>query len=339
MSRHIFLPGIVLNPMPLVAAHREYLNEWHRAMVWDAEHEDVAASGCLQAAFIELVQDGRLTFDWIGVADACLSGEGGAPLAYSARYGERLYGFTNQATQSTVQAIHTRWWLESARDAAAVDHGRYADLLLPRKLRDGLIYDHDVSETILRHRMKTELTASMAYAVEILLAADRLTDALRIELLASLVDHRKCPPSGYMSAEYFRWCVLRMLGATQHFPVGIAEAIEACAVGLNVGYGDFSIADKRDAYMGTAKRVARDKPIHSPLIACQVAGLIDAVPTAAQKAPIEQRLGAYQAHLRANPMDIPAFQMRDVPIPFGADKTPIEVICAAWLTAEGRRAA
>ncbi len=33
-------------------------------------------------------------------------------------------------------------------------------------------------------------------------------------------------------------------------------------------------------------------------------------------------------------MDIAAFQMRDVPIAFGADKTPIEIICCAWLTAE-----
>jgi hypothetical protein len=138
-----------------------------------------------------------------------------------------------------------------------------------------------------------------------------------------------------MSAEYFRWRVLQMLDATRHFPVGIAEAIEACAVGLNVGYGDFSIADKRDAYMGTAKRVARDKPIHSPLIACHVTALLDAVPNAEEKVPIEERLGAYKAHLRANPMDIPAFQMRDVPIPFGTDKTPIEVICAAWLSGGG----
>jgi hypothetical protein len=90
--------------------------------------------------------------------------------------------------------------------------------------------------------------------------------------------------------------------------------------------------------MGTAKRVARDKPIHSPLIACHVTALVDAVPSAAEKAPIEERLGAYRAHLRANPMDIPAFQMRDVPIPFGTDKTPIEVICAAWLSREGAAA-
>jgi hypothetical protein len=335
MTAHIFLPGIELGPMPLGAAHNEYLDAWHGSIVRDAEHQNVAASGCLQGAFIELVMHGHLTFDWVGMAEGCLSGEGGVPLAYSARYGERLYGFANQAVQSTIQAIHTRWWLESVRDPKAVDHEKYATLLLGRKLRNGLIYDHDVSETILRHRMKTELTASLAYSVEILLAAGGLTGELRTELLASLVDPRKCPPSGYMSAEYFRWRVLQLLGATQHFPVGIAEAIQLCAVGLDVGYGDFSIADKRDAYMGTAKRVARDKPIHSPLIACHVRALIEAVPTAAEKAPIEQRLGAYRAHLRANPMDIPAFQMRDVPIPFGTDKTPIEVICAAWLVGEG----
>jgi hypothetical protein len=335
---HVFLPGIALRPMRLIASHQGYLDEWYRELLRDAEDQNVAASGCLQGAFIELLLHGRLTFDWVGVAEAYLSGEDGTPLAYSARYGERLYGFGNQVVQSTIQAIHTRWWLESAHNAAAVDHEKYASLLLTRKLRDGLIYDHDVSETILRHRMKTEITASLAYAVEILLAAGRLTEALRTEFVASLVDHRKCPPSGYMSAEYFRWRVLQMLDATPHFPIGIAETIEACAVGLNVGYGDFSMADKRDAYMGTAKRVARDKPIHSPLIACHVTGLVDAVPNAAEKAPIEARLGAYRAHLRANPMDIPAFQMRDVPIPFGTDKTPIEVICAAWLSREGAAA-
>ena len=335
---HLFLPGIALRPMRLMASHQGYLDEWHRALLRDAENQDIAASGCLQGAFIELLLHGRLTFDWVGVAEAYLSGEDRTPLAYSARYGERLYGFGNQAVQSTIQAIHTRWWLEAAQNGAAVDHEKYANLLLTRKLRDGLMYDHDVSETILRHRMKTEITASLAYAVEILLAAGRLTEALRTEFVASLVDHRKCPPSGYMSAEYFRWRVLQMLDATPHFPVGIAEAIEACAVGLNVGYGDFSMADKRDAYMGTAKRIARDKPIHSPLIACHVTALIDAVPSAAEKAPIEERLGAYRAHLRANPMDIPAFQMRDVPIPFGTDKTPIEVICAAWLAGEGAAA-
>jgi hypothetical protein len=90
--------------------------------------------------------------------------------------------------------------------------------------------------------------------------------------------------------------------------------------------------------MGTAKRVARDKPIHSPLIACHVTTLTDAVPAGAEKDAIAQRLAAYRAHLRANPMDIPAFQMRDVPIPFGADKTPIEVICAGSLAAAGEAA-
>lgn len=335
MTTYLFLPGIVLRPTLLTASYQGYIDGWYLSIQRDAENQNIAASGCLQGALIDLLLHGRLTFDWVGVAEAYLSGEDGLPLAYSSRYSERLYGFGNQAVQSTIHAIHTRWWLESVRDATTVDHEKYANLLLVRKLRDGLIYDHDVSETILRHRMKTEITASLAYAVEILLAAGRLTEDLCTEFVASLVDHRKCPPSGYMSTEYFRWRVLKMLNATQHFPAGVAEAIQACAVNLSVGYGDFSMADKRDAYMGTAKRVARDKPIHSPLTACHVAALLDAVAIAAEKAPIEQRLSAYRNHLRANPMDIPAFQMRDVPIPFGADKTPIEIICAAWLVGEG----
>jgi hypothetical protein len=88
---------------------------------------------------------------------------------------------------------------------------------------------------------------------------------------------------------------------------------------------------KVDAYMGTAKRTQRDRPIHSPLIACHVSFLLEKVQDAEKKNSLSQRLDTYACHLKNNPLDIPAFQMRDVPIPFGADKTPIEVICASFL--------
>ena len=332
MSSHIFLPGLRLQLGRLIPAHQLYLSEWHEEAVQKADSGDVSASICLQGALIELVQFGHLTHDWIGIFDEYLTGDDCAPIAYSEKYGQRLYGFESQAKQATILSIHTRWWIESIQKGAlGVEHDRYAAMLLPRKLMHGLIYDHDVSETILRHRMKTELTMSLAYSLEIIGAANRLLNELKAQITASLVDYRKCPPSGYMSTEYFRLQALRMLGAANHFPVGIEGAIDACAANLEVGYCDFSMADKRDAYMGTAKRTARDKPIHSPLTACHVSALTEVIDDTSARDRINKRLGEYSRHLNKQPMDIPAFQMRDVPIPFGADRTPIEVLCASHL--------
>ncbi len=331
MTAHLFLPGIRLHPIPLVPEHEKYLREWRAATLTCADDDDVCASMCLQAAFIELSTDGRLTTDWLGIFDTCLTGANGAPLAYSPKFAARLYGFGNQAIQSTITAAHTRWWLEGLRNAATVNHGRYGQWLLEQKYRDGLLYDYDVSGTILRHRMRTELTMSLAYALEILFHGGLVDDALRDDILASLADAKRVPPSRYMSTEYFRRRALEALGAINHFPVGELDAIEACATDLAVGFGDFAMADKRDSYMGTAKRTARDKPIHSPLSACHVTALLPFVQDTDTKARIEARLAAYCEHLRAHPLDIPAFQMRDIHVPFGADKTPIEVLCAAHL--------
>ena len=57
------------------------------------------------------------------------------------------------------------------------------------------------------------------------------------------------------------------------------------------------------------------------------------VQTCALPISIMNRLTIYARSLADNPLDIPAFQMRDVPIPFGADLTPIEAICASRLIA------
>ena len=124
---------------------------------------------------------------------------------------------------------------------------------------------------------------------------------------------------------------LRILDAVDHFPIGIEESIDACATDLEVGYCDFSMVDKRDAYMGTVKRTARDKPIHSPLTACHVIALTEVIGEALARDRINMRLDEYSRHMEKQPMDIPAFQMRDMPIPFGTDKTPIEVLSAAHL--------
>lgn len=331
MAAHPILPGVVLGAGFSHPAYECYLRAWREQAIVDADAGRAAASVCHQATLIDLVLYGRPTHDWLSVMEDLLTDEVGRPLAYSAGFGDRLYKFEGQFLQSTVHSIHTRWWIEKLTNPEAVDHGKFADRILAKKSSDGLIIDADVSPTILRHRMKAELSMSAAMGTEILSEAGRLTDDLRFELATSLCDPRKVPPLGYMTSEQFRLAALRILGFEEQFPIGIGEHIEACKVGLDRGWGDFSMASKVDAYMGTAKRTSRDKPIHSPLVACHVAVLSAKVDDPTQRAAIMDRLTVYSRSLAENPLDIPAFQMRDVPIPFGADLTPIEAVCASHL--------
>lgn len=332
MTAHPILPGVILERGFSHPAFEGYLREWRERAIVDADAGRAAASVCQQATMIDLVLDGRPTHDWISVMEDLLT-DGNRPLAYSVGYGERLYKFAGQFLQSTVHSIHTRWWVEMLARPATIDHTKFADLILAKKGVDGLLYDADVSPTILRHRMKAELSMSAVMGAEILSVAGRLTDIVRTELATSLCDPRKVPPLGYMTSEQFRLAALRILGREEQFPVGIGEHIKACEVGLDRGWGDFSIASKVDAYMGTAKRTSRDKQIHSPLVACHVGVLSTKVDDPTHRAAIMNRLTIYARSLADNPLDIPAFQMRDVPIPFGADLTPIEAICASRLIA------
>ena len=330
MTNHLFLPGISLQQGYINPVYIQYLKDWREDAIQHADIGDVAASVCHQAALIDLVLYGKLRHDWIGIMDEFLM-ENGIPVAYSVAFGRRLYGFENQLHQSTIHAIHTRWWIEDLQKAGSVDHNFFASLILDKRQTDGLIYDRDVSPTILRHRMKTELTMSMAMAAEILQAAGKLTDILPVELATDITSPTKCPTLGYMSMEYFRLKALQILDYEGLFPVGIEKHIEACAQDLQVGWCDFAMISKIDAYMGTAKRTQRDKPIHSPIIAGHVATLFGKVRDIAKKAQFTQRLNAYSCHLKTNPLDIPSFQMRDIPIRFGVDITPIEAICASFL--------
>ncbi len=328
MTDHLFIPGALVPPRACQPVYVEYLTRWREAIISSADEGDIAASQCLQATLIDLALSGKALHDWLGVMDEHLLA-GGVPLAYSEKFGARLYRFQSQYRQSTIHAIHTRWWIESLMTPDKVDHGRFADLVLAKKNTDGLIYDRDVSGTILRHRMKSELTISAAMAADILSYAELITEKLGLELATHLADPRKCPPLGYMGMEYFRLYALRLFGHQELFPAGIDARIAACTTGLPVGWCDFSMTSKVDAYMGTAKRTQRDKPVHSPMTALQVLALAEMIVPTGNQAPVKDRFAEYARHLKETPNDIPAFQMRDVPIPFGADRTPIEIICAS----------
>ena len=330
--KHLLMPGVDLASMKLHPTHRAFLTSWHESVTTNAHDGDVAASTCLQASMMEIAIHGHLVHDWIGVMDAYLL-DAEAPLAYSRKFSERLFNFGSQFLQSTVASIHARWWIEcAANGSSSVDHQRFANLILAKLDKEtGLILDLDFSPTILRHRMKTELTLSLALGAEILSAASALPRQIAELLATSIVDPRKCPPTQYMSTECFRLAALEALGFAHLFPVGIERAIEACTTDLAVGFCDFPMNSKVDAYMGTAKRTARDKPIHSPLTAHHVAALAPRIQDVPARMQIEERLREYVAYLRRNPEDVPAFQMRDVPLRFGDGMTPIEAVCTSSL--------
>lgn len=330
MTEHIFLPGIALQQGLIHPVYIQYLKTWREDAIQHAENGDIAASICHQATLVDLVLYGKPRHDWLGIMDELLM-DNGTPLAYSKAYGKRLHKYDNQYYQSTIHAIHTRWWIECLNEKTSVNHEQFADLVFAKKQPDGLIYDRDVSRTILRHRMKSELTISMAMSAEILQAANKLSGNTAIEFATNISCPTKCPTLGYMSMEYFRLKTLRLLDHEALFPVGIEEHIEACAEDLPVGWCDFAIKSKVDAYMGTVKRTQRDKPIHSPLIACYVSSLLTKIQNTTKRFAFNQRFNAYIHHLKGNPQDINAFIMRDIPIPFGTDRTPIEVICASFL--------
>jgi len=330
MNAHPVLPGVTLGTGSALPLYKPYLEAWREQAISQADDGEVAASVCHQATLIDLVLDGRPTHDWLSIMEDLLTDADGRPVAYSKGYGNRLHAFENQFLQSTVHSIHTRWWIEMIARPQAVDHDRFAERILAKKGSDSLILDADVSVTRLRHRMKVELSMSAVMGAEILSAADHLSEDLSSELAASLCDPIKIPPL-YLACEQFRLAALRILGHEEQFPVGIDLLIKNCEQGLDHGWCDFAMATKVDAYMGTAKRIQRDKPIHSPLVGCHVAILSSKVDDQILQTEITDRLAAYSAILAQSPLDIPAFRMRDMPFRFGADITPIEAICATHL--------
>lgn len=330
MVDHVFLSDLKLGLDSIHASHRQYLLAWNEKVANLADEGIVAASLCYQAASIDLFVHGKLMHDWLGVMDEYLMADCG-PLAYSENYGNRLHKFSAQYLQSTVHSIYSRWWIDQIQNASGFDNEYYAWLVLKKRQGDGLFYDQDVSPTILRHRMKVELTMSMAMTLRILDSNGMLSEDDKVVHATNISCPKKCPALGYISMEYFRYQSLKSLGHLELFPNGVNEEIKLCTEGLEVGWNDFSMRSKVDAYMGTAKRVQRDKPIHSPLIAFYVLTLLNVLKEQGAIDSVNQRLSEYAAHLRANPMSIPAFQMRDVPIAFGVDITPIEAICASYL--------
>lgn len=304
----------------MLPEHEAWLTSWLEELETNIEAGDIAASLCLQGAISEIALHGSLNTDWLGVMDEFLMRDG-KPIAYSEQYGKRLYQFA-QWIQTEVHAIHARRWIERASEhAESLDYPALIEELIQPS---GWIYNPAVSPTGLRTRMKSEYLMSLAMGVEIL-SPSPILDRNREQFEATLSAE---PVTGYLSAEYFRQHALAILNATNLAPATIEAVISSCEVGE--GYCDFDVKAKIDDYMGTAKRVGRDIPVHSALSSLHALSLSSLCDEATQER-VRARLGSFAEHLRANPLDIQPFKMRDIDIPFGTGLSPLEIVAASGI--------
>lgn len=324
MNEHLFLPGVQLTAVQLLPEYKAWLTAWLREGEDDIARADVSSSMCLQGAISELALYGKVQTDWPGIMDAYLSHDG-VPIAYSERYGRRLYAFSHQWLQSDVHAIHARWWIErvcsSPFETLRVPYGKLIESLVQE---NGWIYNPSVSATQFKTRMKSEYMLSMAMGLEILQMYHEGEDRQEhFEATLSSV-----PLTGYLSAEYFRLHALKTLHALALMPVKEDAVLALCQT--ERGYCDFSVQGKVDEYMGTKKRSARDVAVPSPLACLHAYALASLLDEQVQKMVLT-RITDYGRYVLYHPLEIPAFQIRDIDIPFGSDVTPLEIIAASTL--------
>jgi hypothetical protein len=321
MIGHIFLPGVNFDSLQLLPEYADWLSLWLSEVEHDIENGDIASSVCLQGVISEIILYGSPQTDWLGVMDTYLRDTYGKPIAYSEKYGLRLYKFTHWL-QSEVHAIHARWWISQVCTSPFTkDNVQYGTLIEQLIQPNGLIYNPDISKTHMKTRMRSEYLMSLAMGLEILDAFDLIKD--REELFESILSSVHL--TQYLSAEYFRLYSLETLKSIELAPTNLPAVLEACEAGK--GYCDFAVKDKVDDYMGTAKRTARDLAVHSPLSSLH-ARHIASLAENDIRVTVVRRLTDFGRYLRLDPLNIPAFKIRDLDIPFGSDVTPLEVIAA-----------
>lgn len=318
MNTHLLLPRVGLDELQLIPDHRSWLDNWLKSIDSYVESGDLASSICLQAAIAEFALYGTVITDWIGVMNTYLVRDN-QPLAYSEPFGRRLYRF-NQWMQSPVHAIHTHWWMDSF--CGVGPRFDYRVLIEDRISTSGWLINLGVSETQTRNRMKSELFVSMLMGIEILSDSGAI-DPYRTVFQGALSNE---PRTMYVSAEYFRLRALEWLGSPNLSPAGLDQVVDSCVAGE--GYCDFSLAGKVDDYMGTKKRIGRDVALRSPVSSLQASYVADFCGGAAA-ASATTRLMGFAMHISTNPLDIPAFRMRDIDTPFGTGISPVEVLAAS----------
>lgn len=320
MNMHILLPLFNNEKIITKPEYIAWIEEWLYTIEKNIENGDIAISECFQGLASELAMYGEIKTDWAGVINEYLTDESKNPIAYSEQYGNRLFNFTAQWKQTTINAIYNHRWIIKTMNCTE-DVG-YVDLIRSFIQSNGWIYNHNVSDTQIRTRMKSELLMSIAMGTEIL-SEEGISDDEIKRFSATICG---CPMTGYIGTEYFRLKALKNIGRTSLRPVDYSEMIKSCET--EIGYCDFDVNQKIDDYMGTKKRTQRDKSIHSPLISLFVYELLEYC-NKDMKDYIMTRLSDYADYLEGNPLDIPSFRMRDIEAPFGTGITPLEIISSS----------
>ncbi|WKG33408.1 hypothetical protein [Priestia aryabhattai] len=324
MHKHLILPIKEIEKLEIKSVYRDWLEKWYHDLEAQISNGDLAVSNCYQGIITEIILYGKIKTDWLGVLDNYLTADDSMPLAYSETFGKRLYNFNAQWKQSPVHALYTHWWI---RGLFHEDRKReeLAEIVPTFIQSNGWIYNPNVSETQIRTRMKSELMMSLTMGAKILKHHNQL-DKYKERLLATINGFSY---TGYVSAEHFRTEAYKILDFKGNpLEDKYNDLIKDCVA--VEGYSDFSIHSKVDDYMGTAKRTQRDKPIDSPLISMYVYYLSQSLNESSREL-VKDKLRSYGQYLSENPMNIPAFRMRDINIPFGTDITPLEVISSSYL--------
>lgn len=318
---YIFLPEFEETDMIICDEYKDWITGWLYELNENIEKEMISSSECVQGLICEHFMNAE-SIDWLDVEQNLLRDEKGNPLAYSEKYGKKLYRFESQWKQMPVHAIYNSFWINRFYGK---DMSEYKDLIMSLIQQNGWIYNPEVSNTQIRTRMKSELMMSLAMGTSIL-RIDGIEEGLKDKFEAALAEF---PLTGYVSAEFFRQIALENLQIIYQRPEGLSDMLHQCEVGY--AYNDFCVDEKTDDYMGTRKRTQHDNAIHSPLITYMATALCESSHEESMQ-HINQNMIKYANALKEKPLDIPSFKMRDIEYSFGTGIAPLEIIAASWIT-------
>lgn len=320
MIEHPLLPGIDLSTITIPKPYQSWLYSWVKEQETQIETGDICASMCLQGYLIDSLLNKKSGYNWLELMNNFLMDQDGTPIAYSKKFGERLYKF-NMWNQKPVHAIHTRWWIEKNEGKKYQLPKGMVDYLFQK---DGWFYNPQVSQTNEKTRMKSELLYSLLMGTELLMDSGEI-DKYSKRILAKL---SRFPPTIFISAECFRIKILELLNSNNLIPDDSKNVLSFCK--LKKGFCDFSLELKKDDYMGTQKRSQWDVSVPSAISTVQALFIAKKFDENTYKAVLENATD-FAKHLTSNPFDIPAFKIRDIKINFGLDITPFELIAASKL--------
>lgn len=319
MQPMIFAPFFDYSKKKVNPHYEKWLNDWLENVATRVDKGITSSSECIQGALSELMLYGRLKTDWHSILSDYLRLDGEC-ISYSEGHGKLLWNFDAQWQQSTVHAVYYDWCI--SKMLGKEDEIDYVKQITKMIQPSGWIFNPVVSPTQLRTRMKSELLMSMEMGIEILRDAGEIQQ-YSDKFISTLVSFS---PTGYLSAEYFKIRSLELLNHPEQITIDVDSLLNDCLI--ERGYHDYCIEKKTDDYMGTKKRTQHDKPIASPLIST-MAKYVSSY--SQDKTAVIKHVEDYASYLSNHPMDIQAFRMRDIEIPFGTSITPFEIIAASTI--------